>query len=161
MGESRTTVGQRQEGSCVDQVEFHVSSDPKMLKIIRSGISYLCELAGFSTQQQNQTALAVDEACANIIKYAYDGRHDQQIIVKARLLENGIEIVLRDFGKKAKPAKIKPRDLDDIRPGGLGVHFIRSIMDVVSYATSANDGNKLTLTKFRVPKSSKAREKES
>ena len=56
MGESRTTVGQRQEGSCVDQVEFHVASDPKMLKIIRSGISYLCELAGFSTQQQNQTA---------------------------------------------------------------------------------------------------------
>ena len=63
------------------------------------------------------------------------------------LIENGIQVMLRDFGKKADEDFIKPRDLDDIRPGGLGVHLIRSTMDAVSY-TNLKPGNRLTLTKY-------------
>jgi anti-sigma regulatory factor (Ser/Thr protein kinase) len=131
-----------------DTVEFRVASDPKLLKIIRAGIAHLCELIGFTPQQSLQTTLAVDEACANIIKYAYDGATDKPIIVTARMIQNGIEIILRDFGKKAVPTEIKSRDLDDIRPGGLGVHLIRSAMDVVAYDTSLKRGNQLRLAKF-------------
>ncbi len=130
-----------------ETVQFRVSSDPKMLKIIRAGIAHLCDLTGFAPEQRNQTMLAVDEACSNIIKYAYDGQTDRLIIVTVRLIENGIQIKLRDFGKKADEDFIKPRDLDDIRPGGLGVHLIRSTMDAVSY-TNLKQGNRLTLTKY-------------
>ncbi len=131
----------------VETVQFRLSSDPKMLKIVRAGIAHLCDLLGFAPEQRNQTMLAVDEACSNIIKYAYEGKTDQLIIITARLLENGIQVVLRDFGKKADEDFIKPRDLDDIRPGGLGVHLIRSTMDAVAY-TNLKHGNRLTLTKY-------------
>ena len=131
----------------LETVQFRLASDPKMLKIIRAGVAHLCELTGFTPEQRNQTMLAVDEACSNIIKYAYEGRTDQLIIITARLLENGIQIVLRDFGKKADEDFIKPRDLDDVRPGGLGVHLIRSTMDSVAYA-NLKQGNRLTLTKY-------------
>jgi anti-sigma regulatory factor (Ser/Thr protein kinase) len=131
----------------VETVQFRLSSDPKLLKIIRAGIAHLCELGGFSPEQCNQTIIAVDEACSNIIRYAYDGKTDQLMIITACLLENGIQIMLRDFGKKADEDFIKPRDLDDIRPGGLGVHLIRSTMDSVSYA-NLEHGNRLTLTKY-------------
>ena len=130
-----------------ETVQFRLSSDPKMLKIVRAGIAHLCELTGFTPEQRNQTMLAVDEACSNIIKYAYEGQTDQLIVITARLLENGIQVILRDFGKKADEDFIKPRDLDDIRPGGLGVHLIRSTMDAVSY-TNLKQGNRLTLTKY-------------
>lgn len=130
-----------------ETVQFRLSSDPKMLKIVRAGIAHLCDLIGFTPEQRNQTMLAVDEACSNIIKYAYEGKTDQLIIITARLIENGIQVMLRDFGKKADEDFIKPRDLDDVRPGGLGVHLIRSTMDAVSY-TNLKQGNRLTLTKY-------------
>ncbi len=133
----------------IETVEFRLSSDPKLLKIIRAGVAHLCELLGFTPEQRNQTTLAIDEACANIIKYAYEGKTDQPIEITARLLEDGLEVILRDYGKKANHAQIKSRDLDDVRPGGLGVHLIQSTMDLVSYDPSIIEGNQLTLAKYR------------
>ena len=42
---------------------------------------------------------------------------------------------------------IKSRDLDDIRPGGLGVNIIRQVMDEVSYERRERIGMRLTLIK--------------
>ncbi len=133
----------------IETVEFRLSSDPKLLKIIRASIAHLCELIGFTPEQRNQTTLAIDEACANIIKYAYEGKTDQPIEITARLLEDGLEVILRDYGKKADHAQIKSRDLEDVRPGGLGVHLIQSTMDFVSYDPGIIEGNQLTLAKYR------------
>jgi anti-sigma regulatory factor (Ser/Thr protein kinase) len=129
-------------------VAFHLASDPKLLKIVRLGIGHLCDLAGFPEAHRQRAMLAVDEACSNIIKHAYSGATDQPIIITARLIDNGIEVVLRDYGKKADPEKIKPRELDDIRPGGLGVHLIRSAMDSVVFDNTLAEGNQLTLVKY-------------
>ncbi|MDZ7343541.1 MAG: ATP-binding protein [candidate division KSB1 bacterium] len=129
-------------------IELRFPSDPKLLKIVRAGVTQLCDLAGFPEEYRRQATLAVDEACANIIKHAYNGATDKPILMTARLLDNGIEIVLRDFGKKVDAETIKSRELDEIRPGGLGVHLIRSSMDVVVYDNSLQDGNQLTLTKY-------------
>ncbi|MCA9732921.1 ATP-binding protein [candidate division KSB1 bacterium] len=131
-----------------DAIEFRVPSDPKILKIVRLSISHLCELAGFSEDERNGTTLAVDEACSNIIRHAYDGANDKPIIVSCSLLPNGIQIVICDFGKNIHKSEIKSRDLDEIRPGGLGVHLIQSVMDVVNYERIARKGNKLTLAKY-------------
>ncbi|RMF59082.1 MAG: ATP-binding protein [Calditrichaeota bacterium] len=119
-----------------------------MLKIIRSGIAHLCELCGFPREECNAVTIAVDEAVSNIIKHAYQGRTDKLIVVQFRVLEDRLEIVLRDFGKKVDPKHIKSRRLDDIRPGGLGVHLIKSTMDEVSYDNSVGEGNQLTLAKY-------------
>jgi len=129
-------------------VTFRLASDPKLLKIVRLGIGHLCDLAGFPEAHRHRAMLAVDEACANIIKHAYNGATDQPMIITARLIENGIEVVLRDYGKKADPEEIKPRELDDIRPGGLGVHLIRSAMDSVVFDNTLPEGNQLTLVKY-------------
>ncbi len=132
----------------VDTIEFRVPSDPKVLKIVRLSVSWLCELAGFSEEERNSTTLAVDEACSNIIRHAYQGDQHQPIIITCKLLDNGIEITLQDFGRSVREEEIKPRDLDEIRPGGLGVHLIKSVMDVVQYESNENEGNKLTLAKY-------------
>ena len=151
MRTSQTKQTGIQDEKSDETIEFRIASDPKLLKVIRAGITHLCEIIGFPPKQRQQTTLAVDEACSNIIKYAYDGKKNRPIIITARLLTNGIEIILRDFGHKTPVAQIKSRDLSDVRPGGLGVHFIRSTMDVVSYATDLEVGNQLTLAKYFMP----------
>ena len=93
--------------------------------------------------------LAVDEACTNIIKHTYNGAIDKLIIIKATIFDDRIKFILRDFGEKVDLSTIKSRDLNDIRPGGLGVHLIRSIMDEVIYDNTLKIGNQLTLVKYR------------
>ena len=38
---------------------------------------------------------------------------------------------------------MKPRDLDDVRPGGLGTHFMAEVMDRVEFLTPPEGGGNL------------------
>ena len=64
----------------------------------------------------------------------------------------GIEILLCDHGPAIEPEKMCGRALDDVKPGGLGLHFIQQSMDLVEYKR-ANETNCLRLVKYvRAPK---------
>ena len=79
---------------------------------------------------------------------------DKPVIVDLSEIENckdgagGFEILIRDFGKQVDPALIKGRDLDDIRPGGLGVHIMESVMDQIEYTCAEDSGMKLRMLKY-------------
>jgi len=129
-------------------VALSIPSNPEHMKLVRSLVSAAAAVVGFEKPDVNCLCLAVDEACTNIIRHAYDGDHSRKIELELGMLDDRIEVKLRDHGKKADPARIKPRELDDIRPGGLGVHFIREIMDEVVYDVSVDVGTELRMTKF-------------
>ncbi|MCH8871368.1 ATP-binding protein [candidate division KSB1 bacterium] len=132
----------------MNEIEIKLPSDPQFLKIIRSGISHISKICGFSNEESNAVTIAVDEAASNIIKHTYNGAKNELIVVNFRILEDRLEVVLRDFGEKVDPETIKSRDLNEIRPGGLGVHLIKSTMDVVNYDNSFEVGNQLTMVKY-------------
>ena len=132
----------------MNEIEIKLPSDPQFLKIIRSGISHISKICGFSNEESNAVTIAVDEAASNIIKHTYKGAKNELIVVNFRILEDRLEVVLRDFGEKVDPETIKSRDLNEIRPGGLGVHLIKSTMDVVNYDNSFEVGNQLTMVKY-------------
>lgn len=132
----------------MNTIEIKIPSDPRYLKIVRCGIYHLCQLCGFSDEDGNAITLAVNEAVTNIIRHAYRCEKDRPILINCALLDDRLEIVLRDFGIKPDIKKIKSRDLNDVKPGGLGVHIIKSTMDVVKYDNSVKDENQLTLIKY-------------
>ena len=132
----------------MNEIEIKLPSDPQYLKIIRSTIAHLSEICGFSDEECNAVTIAVDEAAANIIKHTYNGDKGQNIIAQFKILSDKLEVVLRDFGRKIDPDRIKSRNLDDIRPGGLGVHLIKTTMDEVHYDNSPDVGNKLIMAKY-------------
>jgi anti-sigma regulatory factor (Ser/Thr protein kinase) len=109
---------------------------------------------GFADQQASQIALAVDEALTNIMKHGYDRRQDGRIWLKLRPLAQppALEVVIEDEGKQVEPCQIKGRDLEDIRPGGLGVHIIKEVMDEVRYEKRNNSGMRLTMIKRQSPR---------
>ena len=93
--------------------------------------------------------LALAEAAQNIVKHGYSNEpteDEMKIIIK--LNDNILSMELMDKGKPVVPSNIKPRDLDDIKAGGLGTFFIGQIMDeVVFKTTKVNWVNHLILTK--------------
>jgi anti-sigma regulatory factor (Ser/Thr protein kinase) len=124
-----------------------VTSDPKNLRLVRALVAAAAEAVGFEKGDGNCVCLAVDEACTNVIRHAYHGDHTKRIEVRLGIHADRLDATVRDWGRKAAPGSIKPRDLADIRPGGLGVHFIREIMDEVVYDTSPDEGTELRMTR--------------
>ena len=93
--------------------------------------------------------LAIDEACANVIRHALSG-DSKPVKLTCNLVGGRLSVVLRDYGKACDPALIRGRDLDEIQPGGLGVHIINRVFDRVEYAPQS-EGTRLTLEKFLTP----------
>jgi serine/threonine-protein kinase RsbW len=98
--------------------------------------------------------LAVDEACTNIIEHAYEGEgHGSIDIVCEPEPEAGeLVITIEDHGKRFDPDAVPmPQlnaDLEEMQVGGLGLYFMRQVMDAVEF--SYEDGsNKLVLVKHR------------
>ena len=92
--------------------------------------------------------LAIDEACQNIIRHAYGGETDQDIILNLSREGEWLVVTLRDFAPEVGEDCMKLRDLAEVRPGGLGCHFIQEVMDEVSMETpSEGRGNVLRMIK--------------
>jgi len=132
---------------CPRRFQIEVPSDPAFLRMVRTAVDTLCAVAGMDENGRCMIVLAVDEACANIIRHSYDGAPDKRIICEGRLEEDALSFVLRDFGKKVELSRIQPRELDEVRPGGLGVHFMRKVMDSVEFEDCGADGTCLTMRK--------------
>ena len=92
--------------------------------------------------------LGTDEAVTNIIKHSYKEENKKNIIeVELEFSENKLIIHLYDNGTPVNEEKIKPRELSDVKPGGLGTYFINEIMDEVRWKKSDKWVNHLTLIK--------------
>ncbi len=130
-------------------------SDPTYLSGARDLVAAVARRLGFSEEGCGQIALAVDEALCNIIRHGYDRRKDAPIWINLWPLAAsngsgpGMRIVLEDEARQVDPCQIRSRDLDEVRPGGLGVHIIQQVMDEAKYEKRDGKGMRLTLVKRR------------
>jgi anti-sigma regulatory factor (Ser/Thr protein kinase) len=132
-------------------VKIAIASFPGLLPVVRAAVEKSCELMGFDSKTTAGIVLSVDEALTNVIRHAYHGRDDQPIEIElaaASAAENAaLTIRIRDYGTTVDRSKIKSRDLDEVRPGGLGVHIMNQCMDEVTYRHVEGGGTLLTMTK--------------
>ena len=126
------------------KVEF--SSHTANLALLRKCVRDFLKGYPFSEKQQMLMVLGVDEACTNVIRYAYRLRDDQPISLQMEGLRNCVRMRLRDYGDKVFPHEMKGRSHDMIKPGGLGLHLIRYAFDQVDYIHKRR-GTELVLTK--------------
>ncbi len=122
-------------------------SDPTMWSHVRLMLRAVLEMHLIPGRECNLLTLGVDEAFTNIMRHAYEGRKDGLVELNVTCRDKRLSIILRDYGKKVPLEQIKSRDLNDIRPGGLGVHIIRSVFDEIRYDTSSPKGTILHLEK--------------
>ena len=128
--------------------QLRIASRPDRLRMVRALVNEAGDANGCSGECISQMVMAVDEACQNIIRHAYGGDPDGEIVVDIRRQDDAISIHLLDFAAPVDVSTIKPRPLDDVKPGGLGTHFIRECMDEFGFLTPPDGtGNCLRLVK--------------
>jgi len=123
----------------------------------------LMQIAEFVTQAAREAGLtdddvfhvemAVDEACSNIIEHAYADRSGDIDLICTSSKPGAFEITIHDSGRSFNPNGVAappldvPADVDDLNEGGLGLYFMRKLMDEVRFEMVAGQGNTLTMTK--------------
>jgi serine/threonine-protein kinase RsbW len=131
-----------------DSAIIIIPSHPKYLSIVRAVTGKMAELSGMAESAIEDVKLAVDEACSNVIKHAYKEVANQKIILRFKTSSKGFEVIIDDNGFKVLPESLVGRDLKDIRPGGLGIHFIKKVFDVFAFDEKKEKGNRLRLLRY-------------
>lgn len=90
-----------------------------------------------------QLQIILEEVASNTINYGYpDGRCNGQIMVKAEVAENNIELIICDDGMAFNPTEFALPDressVEDRKVGGLGLHLISELADSVFYQRIGN-----------------------
>ena len=131
----------------MDAARFDVPAVAENLIKIRDFVrGYIDKCEGLESYK-DEIVLAIDEACQNVIRHAYKDT-DGNVAVKLSFQNKEFIVSIEDDGTPVIPEKIKPRNIEDIKPGGLGTFFINQIMDSVSFQlTSPHWVNCLTMKK--------------
>jgi len=115
---------------------------------------------GFEEEEASKIVLAVDEACTNVIKHAYQYAPDRKIEIVIRPDKDRLQITVIDDGRAFNPSIAKLPDLKQhlshYRRGGLGIYLMRTLMDKVEYKYAPGKRNEVRLTKYLVASESRA-----
>lgn len=141
----------------------HVLTVPGRYEEIQKICQFVAD--GAAESGLNETAifhieLACDEACTNIIEHAYEGEEKGEINISWQLKDSAFVITLHDNGRSFDPDDVPqpqlppasldaptPADIDNVKVGGLGIHFMRQLMDDVQFHFDKQSGNTLVLVK--------------
>lgn len=107
---------------------------------------------GLPSRAVNSLNLCLDEILNNIIAHGYDSAAPRVISVSLSAEGGYLQAEIEDDAKPFDPRRSAPpnlpRDLASRKLGGLGLHFVNSLMDVVDYRWS--DGYNRTILKKSV-----------
>ena len=96
---------------------------------MRQALARALDRLQLPVRERERVVLAVHEACTNVIRHAYGDCASGCIGLNVDRVRGQLRIRLRDRAPPVNPACIRPRDLSECRPGGLGVNIIDETMD--------------------------------
>jgi len=136
----------------IQKYNLKIPSITENLQMIREFVLKIATKAGFKEETQEQIALAVDEACTNVIKHAH--HHDAQRLIDIQIQTdtNKMKIIITDKGRGFDITKLKDPNvkqfIKESRHGGLGIYLIKTLMDEVDYEFKPGIKNQVQLTKY-------------
>jgi serine/threonine-protein kinase RsbW len=126
------------------------------LEQIRDFVGRQANRCGLSEKAIYQVQLAVDEAFTNVVEHAYGGECDESIECSCQINARGLVVTLRDCGQIFDPSEVPGPDLDarleERGVGGLGLYFIRQLMDEVNFSFATDSGKKRECNILRMVK---------
>ena len=131
------------------EIQIQILSRPELLAPVRSLVNALAQQAGLDDLSACHLVLAMDEALTNVIRHGYGGSPDGRIWLRLSQLQDGpgLRVEIADRARTVDPGQLRSRDLDEIRPGGLGMHLIRSLVDRFEHSARTEGGMRVVLEK--------------
>ncbi len=131
--------------------DLTIESDFSNLATVADFIEKAAEASGLDDKAAYKVQMAVDEAVTNVIEHAYRGRSDGKIQISCEQFRNEFVVVIQDHGLPFDSSRIPtPRTkgpLSRRSVGGLGIFFMKKLMDKVEYSSSAEGGNRVRMVK--------------
>lgn len=148
----------------VKTYRLKIPSQTDNLELIREVVGKIARNVGFSEEESSKIELAVDEACANVIKHAYRKDQKKPIDIVVKIDYQKLTIIVTDQGKGFDPKHLRDPDMQEylaeMRVGGLGIYLIRTLMDEVDFKSAPGKGNQVRMVKYFVePPRKKSRKK--
>jgi serine/threonine-protein kinase RsbW len=137
----------------MEEQKLVVPASYTSLEKIRDYFRRAASEAGLDVDAIFEVEVAVDEAASNIIAHAYEGECASDIECDYQVLSDGLQLCFHDHGKPFNPEQVKLPDIvsDPTRrkEGGLGLFFMRRMMDEVNFSFNGDGSNLLTMVKYR------------
>ena len=125
---------------------------PDYVGMMRLAISGIASRMEFTIEKIEDLKIAISEACTNAVQYAYDNKKDKIVLISCAVHSDKLEITVKDTGKgfsieeKKKPSS---NSLTDSPSLGLGITFIKSLMDEAEFKSEPGEGTEVRMVKYR------------
>jgi len=144
------------------QTTITVPPELSSMSKIRKLVEERCVKFGYPDHLTYLIVTAVDETCANVIKYAYKKIDGSKYAVK-NIKKSLVQLILRadsskfeidvlDTGFQFNPVTKSTGKIDlkeaARKKGGMGIHFLKNILDMMDYEYSEDKKNVLRMTKY-------------
>jgi anti-sigma regulatory factor (Ser/Thr protein kinase) len=120
------------------------------LAILRDALRRFCVEHGVGRRTLTQLHVTLDEIVSNIIKYAWPQGGAHELCVRMTAEGDTIRIEVIDDGQPFDPRTApEPRPNPSrrrTRPGGIGIHLVRQLVDEIAYRR-ADNRNHVVVTK--------------
>jgi serine/threonine-protein kinase RsbW len=128
-------------------ITLRVPAQLAYVRLVIEATTQAAQKAGLDEHSVTHCHVAVDEACTNIVRHAYGGEPGGIIEAEIEAEPGKCTIILEDHGKPFDPEQVAPPRLGkSLGPGGLGLYFMQTLMDEVTY-TPSDTGNRLVMVK--------------
>ena len=107
-----------------------VPAIPENVSALRRAVTELAARAGASEQTQGDIALAVGEACGNVVQHAYPPGETGPLVVEAQADEGEMLVVVTDMGRGCVP-----------RPDSGGIGLGLPLMTSLARNVTITDGD--------------------
>ncbi|HCS13840.1 MAG: hypothetical protein COS82_04785 [Zetaproteobacteria bacterium CG06_land_8_20_14_3_00_59_53] len=133
-----------------NQLSCNLNSSCDCVHVLSSMVEVVGHRVGLSDKLTNRMVLAVDEMFANIAQHSYHG-HEGKVDMSACWRDDELSFELRDYAEPLMADEMLawpvPDAAGELKPGGLGMHLMRAVMDKIEHEALA-DGNRWRLTKY-------------
>ena len=110
-------------------IELDTPRDPTELSDIRARVRAFAMAGGFSDAAAAEVIVAVGEAATNAITHGGVTASGGRLRLRCEWDGAALVLTLFDYCEESKIGEIRSRNLEDVRPGGIGVHCMQQLMD--------------------------------
>ncbi len=130
------------------QNKLVLSNDIEEIPQLTEFVNKACEAVGLDESKVMSITLALEEAVANVMNYAYPAGKKGLINIETAANDTRLKFIITDSGVPFDPTVVAEADTtlsaEERSIGGLGIFLVRNLMDSVNYERVAGQ-NVLTL----------------
>ncbi len=129
-------------------LQLDLPADARFLPRTRRAIAGYLEEVGADAEQSADVVLALDEACANVVRHAFPHGTAGTIHLRAELDPDSVVVQVEDEGVGFDPFSAPLREAEPEDVSGRGLRIIRELMSSVHVESPTNNGG----TRLRMAK---------